>query len=507
MKTALIRGPLVSPLGSLNNEPTPPIGLAYIASALNEYGFEVQGIDATGLGLEEVVPIEGTNLQYNGISIEAIVSMIDKGTKVIGISCMFSHEWTFCKKLMSAIKAKHPECLIIGGGEHCTALPEYSLRDCPSLDYIGLGEGEETMVEFCTSIKTGQPEEEVKGIAFIKDGLYVKTADRERIRDIDNISPPDWEIFPIEPYLESRISFGPSMGKNMPALATRGCPFQCTFCSNMLMWANRYVMRNVDDVIEEIRHYVEKYDIDGIQFYDLTAIIKKDWTIEFCKALIKQGWGIQWSLPSGTRSEALDEETLYWMAEANCRYLVYAPESGSPETLKAIKKKVSLPKMEASIKHAVKNGLSTRTNLIIGFPNETRRQLLRTLFQQLKFTIMGVDEAPLYIFQPYPGTELFDELLLTGQIHLEDDYFESLANFSTGLLRPPPRSMSNHVGRFELFTYRIVGMALNYGISYMIRPKRIFTGIYDVFYSDRSRTVLEQRLKDKLRRRNQAKQA
>ena len=69
MKTALIRGPLVSPLGSLNNEPTPPIGLAYIASALNEYGFEVQGIDATGLGLEEVVPIEGTNLQYNGIRI------------------------------------------------------------------------------------------------------------------------------------------------------------------------------------------------------------------------------------------------------------------------------------------------------------------------------------------------------------------------------------------------------------------------------------------------------
>ena len=266
------------------------------------------------------------------------------------------------------------------------------------------------------------------------------------------------------------------------------------------MWTTRYVMRPPEDVVSEIAYYREQYDIDGIQFYDLTAIIKKDWTIEFCQLMVERNWDLEWSLPSGTRSEALDAETLGWMARANCRYLVYAPESGSVETLKLIKKKVSLPHMESSIREAIKNGMTTRTNLIIGFPQETRKQLYQTLKQQLKFTLMGVDEAPLYIFQPYPGTELFDGLVERGEVTFDDEYFESLANFSNGALTPPPRSVCQSVGRFELFVYRVLGMSLAYFLSYTLRPRRIVRGVRNVLFSGRSSTVMEQRIKDRLRR-------
>jgi len=500
MKTALIRGPLVSPAGSLNNEPTPPLGLAYIAASLKQAGLQVQGIDATGEDLNRVVPIPNSKLQYNGIGIDEIVERLEPEARVVGVSCMFSHEWTYYRSLITAIKTRLPDALIIAGGEHCTALPEYTLRDCPALDYIGLGEGEETMVEFSLRVADGGDPRDVGGIAFLDDGDYVTTTPRARIRELGDIPWPDWDSFPVEPYLANNISFGPSHGRNMPALATRGCPFQCTFCSNPLMWTTRYVMRAPEDVVAEIAHYREKYDADGIQFYDLTAIIKKDWTIDFCKLLVERDWDLEWSLPSGTRSEALDAETLGWMARANCRYLVYAPESGSVETLRLIKKKVSLPAMEISVRQAIKNGMTTRTNFIIGFPHETRKQLYQTLKQQMKFTLMGVDEAPLYIFQPYPGTELLDGLIERGEVTYDDEYFESLASFSNGMLAPPPRSICKNIGRFELFAYHVLGMALSYFLSYTLRPKRIVRAFRNMMSSDRSSTVLEQRIKDRLRK-------
>ena len=156
MKAALIRGPLVSPSGSLNNEPTPPLGLAYIAASLKQAGMDVQGIDAMAEDLNRVVAIPNTRLQYNGIGIDEIVERLDVDARVIGVSCMFSHEWTYYRSLISALKRRSPDAMIIAGGEHCTAMPEYTLRDCPELDYIGLGEGEETMQEFCRLVAEGE---------------------------------------------------------------------------------------------------------------------------------------------------------------------------------------------------------------------------------------------------------------------------------------------------------------------------------------------------------------
>ena len=157
--------------------------------------------------------------------------------------------------------------------------------------------------------------------------------------------------------------------------------------------------------------YIEKYKITGLQLYDLTAIVKKDWIIDFCKALKENKINLEWSLPSGTRSEALDYDVIKSLSNANLKYLVYAPESGSENTLKLIKKKIKLPLMEKSISYAVKRGVSVRTNLIIGFPHEKRMELYRTMYQQLKFMLMGVEESPTFPFQAYPGTELFHDLL------------------------------------------------------------------------------------------------
>lgn len=499
MLVTLIRLPLVAPRGSVNNEPTPPIGLAYIASTLKSRGFRVVGIDATGRALDRIKVVPGGRLQYNGIDVEDVIGLIPEAPRVIGVSVNFSHEWTVVRDAIAEIRRARPETLIVIGGEHATALAEYSLNDCPAIDVCILGEGEETMLRLCQAVRDGENLSGVEGIGFLKDGEFIATPRRTRIREVNDIPRPDWETFPIEPYLDNAISFGAGFGRNMPLMASRGCPFQCTFCSNPVMWTTRYYIRSPEDVVREIKDYIEKYNITGIQFYDLTAIIKKPWVLDFCRLLKENGITLDWSLPAGTRSEALDDEALKALSEVNLKYLVYAPESGSPITLGLIKKKIKLDRMTKSIRAAIRNGIVVRTNLIIGFPHETRSRIFKTLFQQLKYSLMGVDEAPLYPFQPYPGTELFDYLLKAGKVELSDDYFNALATLSTGKLSPPDASYCEHCGRLELYAYRLLGLMMSYGLSYLIRPGRILRTLRNIS-GNQSATVLEQRLQDQFRK-------
>ena len=499
MHIALIRFALVAPIGDIGSESTPPIGLAYLSSVAKKQGAIVTGIDASGMNLNKIFKISKYNLQGNGLELSEILELIHRDTKLIGITSMFSHEWPYVRDCINATKEKFPNATILIGGEHATALPEYNLRDCKGVDYIGLGEGEQTWSEIIEKIKNNKSIDEVEGLAYLKNGKFIKTKYRDRIKHIDEIPWPDWDNFKIEPYLDNAVSFGPGSGRNMPIIASRGCPYECTFCSNPLMYGRRYYLRQIDDLINQIKFYIEKYKITGLQFYDLTAIIRKDWVLEFCEKLKENNISLEWSLPSGTRSEALDLDVLKALSKANLKYLVYAPESGSAESLILIKKKIKLSVMEQSIKYAINQGISVRTNLIIGFPNEKRLDLYKTLYQQIKFSVMGVEDAPTYYFNAYPGTELFDMLVKDGKIIINDEYFLSLATLSHYNLFPTNVSYNKYIGRYELYVYRMTGMILSYTLSYILRPKRILRTIKS-FFTDSSKSVAEQRLKDLLRR-------
>ena len=387
MVITLIRFALVAPVGDAGTEPTPPIGLAYLAAMCKKANVEVNGIDAAGRNLNKTFKIPEYNLKGNGLEVDEIIKLIDPRTKTIGISSMFSHEWPYIRDSITQIKKKFPTAKIVVGGEHVTALPEYCLRDCNSIDYIALGEGEETWSEIVK--KNDNNFDEIAGLAYLKNNKFIQSEPRKRIGHIDEIPWPDWETFPIEPYLDNAVSFGPGSGRNMPILASRGCPYECTFCSNPLMFGRRYYTREINDLIKQIKYYIEKYKITGLQFYDLTAIVKKKWVLEFCEALKKNNINLEWSLPSGTRSEALDLEVIQALASVNLKYLVYAPESGSVKTLALIKKKIKIPAVEKSVRYAVSQNIVARTNLIIGFPGETRLQLYKNIIPTNKICIYG----------------------------------------------------------------------------------------------------------------------
>ena len=267
------------------------------------------------------------------------------------------------------------------------------------------------------------------------------------------------------------------------------------------MWSTRYILRGVEDVISEIQHYLREFQITSLQFYDLTAITRKQWTVDFCNALIREGIQINWSLPSGTRSEALDAETLGLLKQTGCNYLVYAPETGSQRTADIIKKRIKLPKFTESVLQAKAIGLVLRTNLIIGFPHETRRDVFATVMYGLRLALRGVDEVSINIFSPYPGSEIFIDLVRQGKVTLNDAYFFSLTSLNSDYTTLSHKTVNANIGERELALYRIVFLMANYLVGYLAYPKRIFRTFANVLQKGHTATtVFEHRLRDRKNR-------
>ena len=507
-KVTFVRAPIVCSAGSINNEATPCIAFAYLSAYLKAHGYRTRIVDGIAEGLNRIWPLKKyPGFMCHGEPFDELIARIPEDTDVLAFSGMFSGEWPVLRDLILMIHERFPRALFVIGGEHATALPEYALRDCRALDVVVRGEGEHTLYEVVEAYAERGDCTSVSGISFLdEDGAYHENGTLPRIRNADTIPWPDWPEGYLEKFWQAGKSYGISTDRDMPFMASRGCPYSCTFCSNPQMWTTRYVLRSPEDCIAEIRSYVERYDITSLQFYDLTAIIKRDWILEFCQRLLEQDFRLTWSLPSGTRSEVLDREALRLIKESGCSYLVYAPESGSPETLAKIKKKVKLDRLEESVLEARRQGIVVRTNLIIGFPSETRRQIFQTLLWGLKMAVRGVDEVPVFLYNPYPGSELFDQLYAKGQVQLGDDYFFVLTSINGKYISSQSVSYNPHVGAKELVMWRTLFMGANYLVSYLFYPSRILRTLRSLFSSESS-TVLEHRIKDALRRHREERKA
>jgi radical SAM superfamily enzyme YgiQ (UPF0313 family) len=504
---ALVRGPIVASAGSINNEAVPCIGLAYIAAFTQANGYPCTLVDAVAGGLGRWWALPGVpGFICQGMTFDETCAAIPAGVRVIGVSAMFSGEWPATRALIQTLRRAFPDATIIVGGEHITALTEFSLRNCPEIDYAVMGEGEQTLVALVDALREGRCPDAVPGVAFLEGKTVYRTGEGAppRIRDIDKLPWPAWPEGYLEAFWAAGKSYGVHTGRDMPMMLSRGCPFACTFCSNPGMWTRRYILRSIDDIIAELRHHIQRYDITGVQLYDLTAITKKSWAIDLCRRLLDEGIQLKWSFPSGTRSEALDRDMLDFLRKIGCNYLVYAPESGSPATLKTIRKQVDLAALTRSVVEAHRQGLKMRTNLIIGFPGETRRQMFETISFGLGLAMKGADEVSINIFSPYPGTEIFDNLLDAGRINLGDEYFLALTSLNSDYSVFSPMTVNEAVSARELAVYRLVFMLANYAISYLRQPSRIWRTLGAVFGNRMPETVLEHRLQD-LRHRLGAK--
>jgi anaerobic magnesium-protoporphyrin IX monomethyl ester cyclase len=456
---------------------TPPVGVAYLAASLRRAGHEVKIVDGAGEALNvlhhpDFLPAD---LFLRGLTLEEIVARIEPShSRLIGISCMFSQDWPVNRRLIESVRAHFPKAIIVCGGEHISALPEFTLDSCSAVDFCVAGEGELPLLGLAGLAEKNSFSlaelNQIPGVYFRDSGGVIKSPKAARIKELDALPWPAWDLVPIERYLDSGFSFGVPRGRSMPIVATRGCPYACTFCSNPQMWGTNWISRSPKEVVDEIAHYAVAYKANNFDFYDLTAIVRKDWIMEFCRELETRNLKITYQLPSGTRSEAIDGEVAAALARTGCCHIVYAPESGSERMLKLVQKRIKMSSLMKSMRSSLESGLFVKMNIVIGFPGEKSGDFLQTLRFLAHSAWVGVHDAFVYTFSPYPGSQLFHELQKKGRIpELSDDYFFSLASYirlSTAI------SYTNFISSPRLAFYRLFALTWFYSLSFLFFPFR-----------------------------------
>jgi radical SAM superfamily enzyme YgiQ (UPF0313 family) len=275
------------------------------------------------------------------------------------------------------------------------------------------------------------------------------------------------------------------------------------------MWTTKWYARDPVNVVDEIQHYHETYGADNFPFQDLTAIIKKDWVIAFCKELISRDLSINWQMPTGTRCDVIDEEVARLLYESNGRWLSYAPESGSERTRKLIKKRMKTTSLMRAVESSVSAGLNVTAFFVIGFPHDTPEDLRESVKLVRKLGRMGVIDIAVAFFFPIPATELYHQLIESGRIELSDDFLMTPI-FVHDKSLSDDRNYCDHISSRRLTLYKYWIVANFYANAWITHPKRPFqllVGLIRGREDSKMGTFLNEwrrNLSEKLSRRRQA---
>ncbi|MEM7309676.1 MAG: radical SAM protein [Planctomycetota bacterium] len=452
--------------------PSMPLGLAYIAASLRREGHELSVIDAVAEAPEQVTS-EG-RIHRLGLTPDEIIARLDPDADAFAVTNMWSFSWPLVREILQKIKEARPDADLVCGGEHFTGLPEFSLKQAP-IDYIVVGEGDEAAVELFAALEDGTPVDDVAGLVFQRDGEIVRTGKRARTTAIDELPWPAWDLFDIDTYNKYDLVTGLHAGMTVPILATRGCPYSCTYCSSPNMWTTKYVTREPVDVADEIEFYYRHRGARNFPFQDLTAIVKRNWIIEFCTELLDRGLtGITWQFPSGTRCEVIDDEVASLLLRSGGRALAFAPESGSERTRKLIKKRMKTESLYDAVEASVRNKLNITAFLVIGFPHDEPGDLRATRSLVRKLAIMGIDDIAIGFFFPIPNTELYYQLRERGDVQLDDEFLLTPI-FANDEKLMAENNYCDHMSARQLTFWKYRLLINFYGLSFATRPWRIGT--------------------------------
>ena len=300
------------------------------------------------------------------------------------------------------------------GGCHATALPQESMQDCPEIDVVCTGEGEEVLLDMANK----KPLNSIKGIIYRLDNNLIQNKKRPLIENIDNLPYPAWHLLDKDFYFSKNSTLIRGfMLKGTTIITTRGCPYKCSFCqSSTLLKANpgkSVRFHSVERVISEIEYLIDKYQIEGLVFNDDMFSLQRKRVLDICNQLIKKGINKKLKFAINLRVDSVDEELLKVLKEAGCVRVIYGCESGSEKTLKNMNKKTSVKKNIHAIQLSKKNKITCEANIIIGLPGETRADFLNTIQFLKKARPDRINRGKLY---PIPATKYYNDLVANNVI-------------------------------------------------------------------------------------------
>ncbi len=379
MGICLILPPSESDVKRVLEVTSPPLGLAYLASILREE-HEVEIIDAIFL-----------DYTLADVKRRLEASMPD----VVGITSVTSTIYN-AYDVARVAKEVNRNCIVVVGGPHATFMAKQILEECPFIDIVVKGEGERTMKQLIDALNEGRNIKEIKGIAFRTDSGIVDNVPMPLIKNLDEIPFPSRDLLPLEKYNVNRTIY-------TTMITSRGCPFNCIFCSSARIFGNKWRGRSPENVVAEIKDIVDNYRIKNIEFLDDTFTLNKERVARICDNIIGNGLDVLWSASS--RVNIITKKLAEKMKRAGCQAIYLGIESGCQRILDTINKGISLEQTRKAVKIVKKAGMQTAGSFIIGIPGETAECIKKTI----KFAKnIGIDFAQFTVLTPYPGTAIFN---------------------------------------------------------------------------------------------------
>lgn len=393
---------LVQPLGyttesadrdiSRKANTTPPLGLASIAAYLDRAGFNCRLLDCYAHS-------------YTDSQLAQLLR--DECPSLLGISCTASnfHDGV---RLAELAKSVSPDLRVAFGGPHVSALQEQVFAYSSQIDYVVIGEGEQTLLELAQL--AGETSDKVEGVVWrARDGSLVNNGYRRDLLVLDDLPFPAYNKLSGYPHVYKLPIFNYPSTPNSSCISSRGCPYSCSYCDRSV-FQRTFRYNSADYLYHHLATLKERYGIRHVIFYDDQFTFHRGRIEEFCRRMIDKPLGITFNC--AVRAEHVDRDLLRLMKEAGCWMMSLGIESGDAQLLSQHRQNTDLDRLAETI-HTIKScGIRTKGLLMMGLPGESEA----SIYQSMEYVFsLPIDDFNLAKFTPFPGSPIYEKIHELGR--------------------------------------------------------------------------------------------
>lgn len=437
-----------------SHHPEPPLGLGYIGAVLKSLGYEVRILDMEPLGID----------------FQDLPGVIKRlSPRLVGVSFMTS-QYGYAMKCFAASRSGAPSAVTVAGGVHTSALPIDVMKNA-DIDFAVVGEGEDTLSKLAGSLEGGPSEwGKIPGLVYRNNGEPVINPPRTLLEALDGIPMPLWEELGRAKYTDIPTGLGKEV-EVFPLITGRGCPNKCNFCASSVVFHRRLRTRSPENVFQEMEVLHDRFGARHFNFLDDTLTIKRNNVMRLCEMIIKAGWNTEWRCTA--RVDTIDLELLKMMKRAGCRMVTYGVESGDPQILRNVMKRIDLDQVKEAFRLTREAGLQSMGLFMVGNLGETKVSVQKTIdfIKELE-----ADFVSCSILIPYPGTEIYEIAKARGWIRESD--WDKYVPTPHAIRDFRPVAVTENMGEEELLDayYSVVRsfsrmkLRRSYGTNYFLNP-------------------------------------
>ena len=439
MRVLLVEPPKV-PWEMMGDVAALPLGLAQLAACLEQAEIPVEILDANALGIG-----------WDGMEAAIAQACPD----LVGIT-VYTPQVPEVSHAVHTARQASPQAVIVLGGPHVTFTAEETLKTMSEVDVVARGEGDRILVDLVRALDAGHGLEGVPGISFRRDGQIVDTPAPPPL-DVTTLPMPAFHLLPMDRYRWPELG-----GTFATVLASRGCPFQCTFCSEWAFWRGGWRPYDPEMVVEQLDVLVNRYGRNNIWFGDDCFNVNRDHMAAICEGILRRGIDLDWYYQGRADLLVKYKDLLPLMRRAGNRMVQIGIEASNDEQRDELNKRMRTETVKEAARLLRQNDIVCQGMMIVGLPSDSPRT-----FEQKVRLIKRLDiDFPIFtMYTLFPGTQAYEEAVAKGWIELPADY----ARFDMGHVLMP----TQHMTRKQVWNY--TGWAFT---SVYFDPIRLVRGVF-----------------------------